>query len=141
MIENIDKLEKLDQEIFFALNDILLDKLIEKTPTKTSSLADGWEIEPLGNFSYLIRNDNPYAEYVFNGTKPHIIRAKNKKFLRFKDTGKKGSGKKIPGNIAFKKDGYVFAKAVYHPGTKGLDIVTELLNDQKLWDKIFKTVE
>jgi hypothetical protein len=43
-----------------------------------------------------------YTAYVNNGTRPHMISARNKKYLRFVTSG---------GQI-------VFAKRVHHPGTK-----------------------
>jgi hypothetical protein len=43
-----------------------------------------------------------YAQYVENDTRPHVIKARNAKVLRFKVGGR-----------------VVYAKLVHHPGTKG----------------------
>lgn len=45
----------------------------------------------------------PYASYVEEGTQPHVIAARNKKFLRWVDGG-----------------GTHFAKSVMHPGSKSI---------------------
>lgn len=47
------------------------------------------------------KNDVPYAGYVRWGTRPHLIRARRAKALRFEIQGKE-----------------IFAKQVHHPGTK-----------------------
>jgi hypothetical protein len=46
-----------------------------------------------------------YGQYVITGTRPHVIKPKNKKFLRFVVEG----------------DKVVFTKLVNHPGTKAND--------------------
>lgn len=48
----------------------------------------------------------PYAEFVVEGTRPHIIEAKNARALRFQRGGQT-----------------VFAKSVQHPGTKPNDFL------------------
>jgi hypothetical protein len=55
----------------------------------------GWEIGHDGQVA-------PYAVFVHWGTKPHVIKPKNKKTLRFSIGGR-----------------FVFAKWVNHPGYKG----------------------
>jgi HK97 gp10 family phage protein len=54
----------------------------------------------------------PYAKYEAYGTKPHIIRAKNKKALMFKVGGKT-----------------VIVKSVHHPGQPAHDFVTPAIED------------
>lgn len=53
----------------------------------------------------------PYALYVHEGTKPHVIEAKNVKVLRFPSSG---------GMVTF-------AQKVNHPGTQGRPFLTEAL--------------
>lgn len=50
---------------------------------------------------YLVKASAKHAIYIEEGTKPHIIKAKNAKALRFLSGGK-----------------VVYAKQVFHPGTK-----------------------
>lgn len=54
----------------------------------------------------------PYAKYEAYGTRPHIIRAKNKKALAFKIGGKT-----------------VIVKEVHHPGQPAHDFVTPAIED------------
>jgi len=99
MIE-IDKAD-LDRKMNLAINEIailLTQELAQACPVDTGYLKN--------SISYKIENDTiviymaDYADYVEFGTPPHLIKAKNKKALHWKD-----------GN----KD--VFAKQVNHPGT------------------------
>ncbi len=72
--------------------------------TVTGRLARSLQIES-GKDQYKISHDlqhAPHAPFVHWGTAPHLIRPKNKKALRW-----------VSGN------GFIFAKAVRHPGYKG----------------------
>ena len=55
-----------------------------------------------------------YVEFVLNGTKPHIIKPKNKKFLRF-----------YYKNL----NHFIYSKGVMHPGYKGDDFVKRAKRD------------
>ncbi|MGC4947698.1 hypothetical protein ACLQ2N_16070 [Streptomyces sp. DT224] len=54
--------------------------------------------------------DHPAVHYVLNGTRPHIIRPRRKKALRFEVGGR-----------------VVFARVVHHPGTKPNDFMKRAL--------------
>ncbi|MFD8774471.1 hypothetical protein [Streptomyces sp. NPDC059916] len=54
--------------------------------------------------------DHPAVRYVLDGTRPHIIRPRRKKALRFDVGGRT-----------------VFAKVVHHPGTKANDFLAKAL--------------
>ena len=95
----------------------------ELTPTNTGKLKDGWAIEreELGSgrlsfgVSYKLVNKDPRARAIIvykggkttlldileYGTSPHVIRARNKKSLRFEVDGVQ-----------------VVTKKVFHPGTR-----------------------
>lgn len=60
-------------------------------------IIKGSKMNPLG----IVMVDHPAAHYVMNGTKPHEIRPRNKKVLRFT----------VGGTV-------VYARRVDHPGTK-----------------------
>jgi HK97 gp10 family phage protein len=77
-------------------------------PKRTGQLANSVQAEPptgqftAGSLSASVGAGAPYSAFVEFGTKPHIIRAKNKKVLRFPGAG----------------GGFRFATQVHHPGTK-----------------------
>lgn len=64
---------------------------------------------------YVVRADKPYALYVDQGTKPHVILPRFKKFLAWRDP----SGK------------WVYAKRVNHPGTKPTHFFTDAVENSK----------
>ncbi|MFH8577113.1 hypothetical protein [Streptomyces zaomyceticus] len=74
-----------------------------------------WTIEegPRG-LQGVITCDHPAVRYVLDGTRPHVIRPRNAKALRF-DMG---------GRI-------VFAKKVNHPGTRANNFLGEALREGK----------
>jgi hypothetical protein len=55
-----------------------------------------------------------YAAFVEYGTRPHIIRPRNGKFLRFPANGRSA---RLTGSVRRGGDA-VFAREVHHPGTK-----------------------
>ena len=77
----------------------LVSKLRDNCPKDTGFLMRNIDYRKTGG-GYEISMPK-YALYVEFGTPPHIIRPKNKKALAFKVNGKQ-----------------VFAKIVYHPGTR-----------------------
>ena len=73
--------------------------------TKTGALERSVTSQRINPLEYFIGHGPqvaPHAVFVHWGTKPHIIRPKNKKALRWATGGK-----------------FAFAHAVRHPGTKG----------------------
>lgn len=74
-------------------------------PVDTGRLRSSIRMEPPRLFSLRpsvkIGSDVFYAPFVNDGTRPHIIRPKNKQYLRFTVGGR-----------------VVYAKVVHHPGTK-----------------------
>jgi hypothetical protein len=67
-----------------------------------NNIALSWGIKTGEVMTISIEADAPYATYHHDGTRPHVIRPVHAKALRF--VGKDGR--------------VVFAKSVYHPGTK-----------------------
>lgn len=79
--------------------------------TKTGALARSLDIVRVSANHYEIGHDlaeAPYALFVHWGTKPHVIRPKNKRLLRWPTAARTASG-------GF----YQFAKQVNHPGYEG----------------------
>ena len=90
-------------------------------PRKTGNL--GRSISP-GFYSAheaIVTAHAGYAAYVEKGTKPHVIRPRNKSSLRFPAAGvsKTLGGRVRTGEVRRLGAGaYVFAREVHHPGTK-----------------------
>lgn len=75
------------------------------THTQTGALVRSLSLKPEGDDAWIVGHDTahaPHALFVHWGTKPHVIRPKERKALRW-----------VNGN------GYLFAKFVKHPGYKG----------------------
>lgn len=72
-----------------------------------------------GNYILVVGTDDKIYGYVDKGTKPHVIRAKRKPYLKFK-TGY--TAKSIPLALRSRSGGYsggwAQAKAVHHPGNE-----------------------
>ena len=111
---------ELDKHIYFALNKVYLTEFEKRTPRKSGITANAWDLidNNNGTFSFV----NPYGEvilYLEEGTEPHIIKPKNKKALRWKNTN----------NIS------IFAKWVNHPGTAARKFVESIVEDESLYHK------
>jgi len=123
-----------------AISRTFLKAIIENTPG-SGTVAGGWDIKVEGS-DIIIYNEEfgDIVNFLEGGTKSHIIWAKNKKFLRFKKptTRAKSKGQPIPGNQAFEKDGFIFAKAVRHPGIEARLFIHRALNNTAL-NKKFDT--
>ncbi len=74
--------------------------------TKTGVLFRSVTKVQLGPLAWLVGHDSsaPHALFVHWGTKPHVIRPRKKKVLRWP--------------VAAGAAGYRFARVVHHPGTK-----------------------
>lgn len=84
---------------------------IRETPTDTWVLKNSWRVR-FDNLSGQLVNTSKYAPFVHFGTKPHIIRIKNKKALSNWKT--------------------LFGKVVNHPWTKANPFLKRAL-DQEKW--------
>jgi hypothetical protein len=105
------------------LASMLLQSIKDETPVRTGALQQSLHWVPVGKTDELW--GLYYGQYVIYGTRPHIIKPKNKKVLRFV----------IDGDV-------IFAKQVKHPGTKPNDFrkkgltqieVLEVLQDLSDW--------
>lgn len=75
------------------------------THTQTGALVQSLSLKPEGADVWIVGHDRaraPHALFVHWGTRPHDIRPKERKALRW-----------VSGN------GFLFAKIVHHPGYKG----------------------
>jgi len=78
----------------------------QEAPVRTGRLRESIHKEPIRWVGFLkaegkVVADAPYARYVHDGTRPHVIRARRAKALHFYWQGRE-----------------VFVKSVNHPGTK-----------------------
>ena len=75
------------------------------THTATGAIVRSLTVKPEGEDAWIVGHDAqhaPHAFFVHWGTKPHIIRPREKKMLRWANGG-----------------GFIFARIVHHPGYKG----------------------
>lgn len=141
------KKSEINKEILLALYNIYGEYLRNNTFTGSISqhkakVINDWKIKPKDFMVFQFSNRNYFDVYMQEyGIRPQIITVKNKKFLRFKKpTGRKSSYRKIPGNIAFEKDGYIYAKMVFHPGFEGRRFIEKMLTNQDLWNRFAELV-
>ena len=102
------------------------------THTQTGALFDSVRQRKTEDGSWIVENDlqrAPHAVFVHWGTKPHIIRPRERKALRW-TTGSGG------------KTGYVFAKWVHHPGYAGDPWLVQAADEAvRQFDAIVRRVE
>lgn len=102
------------------------------THTQTGALARSLRLRSDGEGGWIIDHDQqhaPYAPFVHFGTRPHIIRPREKKSLRW-PSGQGG------------KTGFVFAKWVRHPGYAGDAWLVQAADEAvRQFDAIVRRVE
>lgn len=85
-------------------------------PVDTGRLRSSGKIEYSGFFTFrpkaTVRFDVEYAEFVNDGTRPHVIRPRTAKALRFTVGGR-----------------VVYARVVRHPGTRGTRFLDRALRE------------
>lgn len=99
------------------------DKAAQLAPVgKSGKLATSItsEIRNEGGPVGYVGANTKYAIYVHEGTKPHTIRATNKKALAF-------NWANAPSGLRPSKSGKYVFKSVFHPGTKGKPFLTDAL--------------
>jgi len=101
------------------------------THTQTGAMARSLRLRPEGESAWVIDHDlqaAPHALFVHFGTKPHLIKPKDKKMLRF--PAGQGGGTH-----------FVFARFVKHPGFKGHPYLVEAADEAvKQFDAIVRRV-
>ena len=89
-----------------------------------------------GKAEFLVGTSSKIYEYVDKGTRPHVIKPKKAKFLRFQSGYR---AKTTPGVISSGSGGrsgdVVYSKGVMHPGTKARNF-SKLIN--KKYERRFK---
>jgi len=153
LLTDPNALEVYRQEVVkggVTATEMVLTNIVRATPVGLSwqgrsggSLAKAWQRHyvHLGlPFESIISNPMPYGETVEKGSKPHVIRPRNKKALAFMpfanfslaEAGAHGGG--------------VVVKSVRHPGTKGTHFVEKTLTRLEAglwlshWDRVVNII-
>jgi hypothetical protein len=141
-------LGRLDPQRWSLIVDAVLMRLatethrifVEKAPRRTGRLVSSAYVILQRRGMWVMRVDAPYAAVVEFGSRPHIIRPRRAKALRFEVGGEVVFARYIRrgDKIITPKHGrvfrfeiprrVVFAKKVEHPGTKGQFIIMGALN-------------
>jgi len=89
-------------------------------------------INPNGAVSITVDTDDEIYTFVHEGTKPHVIRPKAGKRLRFQGTY---TAKTAPGVIQSRQGGasgeFIYSAGVNHPGTKARNFTKAIFNKWK----------
>jgi hypothetical protein len=84
-------------------------------PRKTGNLGRRIVVESASRETVVVRAKAPYAAAVEFGTRPHIIRPRRARALRFPAAGSQTT---LGGRVKKGKGSYAFARFVRHPGTR-----------------------
>ena len=90
----------------------VLKRRSTEVPVKTGQLRASFQME-VGADTARVYPTKKYAIYVHGGTRPHIIRARNKKVL------------------ADKREGRIFGRIVRHPGTRANPFMQRMLDKSR----------
>ncbi len=134
------KKSEINREAYILVEQVYGNYLRENTflgalDQKKNLIINQWSIKPIDFLVFEFENPNFFdIKIQEEGLEPQIIRAKNKKFMRFKKPdSRKSPYEKIPGNIAFESQGYIYAKAIRHPGFEGRRFIQNMLLDDGLF--------
>lgn len=135
--------KQIEMAIIKALSKTYVKALTKETPGDGET-HNNWDIKIEG--SKITIFNAPTGDNVLftnDGREPGEIHAKPGKWLKFKASGKpaKPSRHKIKGNRAFEKDGYIFAKAVYHPGIQAQHYIERIMEDKSIENEARKILE
>lgn len=78
------------------------------------SIAAGIEVGPYRDGSVTVKSTHPATLFVHNGTRPHLIRPRRARYLRFTVGGR-----------------VVYTKLVRHPGNRSWPFLTDALRDAR----------
>lgn len=100
-------------EVLYQAAGYLLSEMEARVPVDTGTLRGSLGVRVVGEAIQIgpDMSEAPYAGYVEFGTKPHEIRPKQGKALRFTVNGR-----------------VVYARVVHHPGTKPAHFILDAFN-------------
>lgn len=96
------------------LGRAVASEAIHRAPRKTANLQRSIKVEAVSDSHVTIEAQASYAVFVERGTRPHIIRPRNTKALRFAASA---AGQRLSGS-ARRGAAVIFARVVHHPGTQ-----------------------
>jgi len=103
---------------------VFLPAIIEETPKATGKLARDWQIRKNNKKVWIENKNSDLINWLDKGTKPYVIKPKDKKSLRWFSAG----------NI-------FFAKEVHHPGIKARRFVTKVFDNESMKAKLAEEIE
>ena len=117
--KNLIDIGKLQAEINAGLDESAQQVQVNlQKPTATWQTKVAFQIKAIAN-GRIISTTNEIYGYVSGGTRPHIIRAKNKKYLNFPSaSGPKTSPGSLDAGAGSRGPRDTFRKQVQHPGTE-----------------------
>lgn len=128
--------------------EMVLSMISIATPVRPGGgfLAKAWQRRYLNQdvpFVSEVFNPLPYGEVVEKGSKPHIIRPRNKKALAFVP-GAAGAGLTYGAQVGYGER--IVVKEVHHPGTKPTNFVQKTVQNieagpwQQLWNQVVSRI-
>ena len=106
--------QQLTQALMRTLYKTYYKWIVEATPKKTSVVADGWDVVPTSEGVSIVNEEYGLIVNTLEfGSKPYIIKPKNKQALKFNIGGKD-----------------IFTKEIHHPGIKARKFITKILDNQ-----------
>jgi hypothetical protein len=127
--------DKVNRALRIGLETVYLRALKERTPYKTGNVSGLWDVNnPQPLVFEFVNQEGVIVASLEEGSKEHIIKAEPGHYLRFKKGSRKSPYRKIPGNRAFEKDGYIYALMVRHPGFGGRHFVRAVFDDEELFN-------
>ena len=104
----ISQIQQITQEELKKAAEQAKENVAATTAFKGDVLKKQVKIHQAGQYEFQIYMDSKIAAYMNDGTKPHEIRARRVRFLKFIQAGK-----------------FIYRKRVYHPGTKATHFFDE----------------
>jgi HK97 gp10 family phage protein len=122
-LEDVISREKLSKFLEESAKFVFAE-VREHAPVRTGKLRGSIALIKINDLHYVVGSPLEYAVFVERGTRPHIIRPKRARALRFEVGGET-----------------VFAKKVMHPGTEPQPFFQRALQKYRAqWKRIWRSV-
>ena len=113
LIASLSLLMELGQRVIRKVSDECYQHVLDFVPTRTGKLRGSIRIERHGDEYHVVAGSRLayYAPFVEFGTRPHIIRPRRARVLRFEVRGK-----------------LIYARIVHHPGSRPIRFMEDALD-------------